>query len=70
MTPGAPLRDVCSVPQSCPTLCNTMDCSLPGSSVLGLFQQKYWSGLPFPTSGDLPDIGMKDSEPRPLGPSQ
>ena len=24
---------VCSVTQSCPTLCNPMDCSLPGSSV-------------------------------------
>ena len=24
---------VCAVAQSCPTLCNTMDCSLPGSSV-------------------------------------
>ena len=24
--------------QSCPTLCNTMDCSLPGSSVHGIFQ--------------------------------
>ena len=26
------------VSQSCPTLCNTMDCSLPGSSVHGIFQ--------------------------------
>ena len=25
------------VAQSCPTLCNPMDCSLPGSSVLGIF---------------------------------
>ena len=25
--------DVCSVTQSCPTLCDHMDCSLPGSSV-------------------------------------
>ena len=32
-------------------------CHLPGSSVhpLGLSRQGYWSGLPFPTSGDLPD---------------
>ena len=22
---------------------------------LGFSQQEYWSGLPFPTSGDLPD---------------
>ena len=28
------------VPQSCLTLCNSMDCSLPGSSVLGILQAK------------------------------
>ena len=26
------------VTQSCPTLCDPMDCSLPGSSVHGIFQ--------------------------------
>ena len=26
---------LCLVTQSCPTLCNPMDCSLPGSSVHG-----------------------------------
>ena len=26
------------VTQSCPTLCNPMGCSLPGSSVHGIFQ--------------------------------
>ena len=28
---------VCLVTQSCPTLCNSMDCRLPGYSVLGIF---------------------------------
>ena len=28
------------VAQSCPTLCYPMDCSLPGSSVLGIFQAR------------------------------
>ena len=37
------------VAQSCPTLCNPMDCSLPGSSVRGIFRQEYWSGLPVPS---------------------
>ena len=33
-----------------------MDCSLPGSSVHGIFfRQEYWSGLPFPPPGNLPD---------------
>ena len=28
--------------QSCPTLCNTMDCSPPGSSIYGNFQARTW----------------------------
>ena len=36
-----------------------IDCSMPGSSVHGIFQQEYWSGLLFPTPGDLPDPGIK-----------
>ena len=45
--------------QSYLTLCNAMDCSLPGSSVHGILQAKYWSGLPFPSPGDLPDPGIE-----------
>ena len=30
----------CSVAQSCPTLCDPMDCSLPGSSVHGISQAR------------------------------
>ena len=37
------------VTQSCLTLSDLMDCSLPGSSVHGIFQQEYWSGLPLPS---------------------
>ena len=50
------------VAQSCPTLCDPMDCS-PGSSVHGLSRQEYWSGLPFPSPGDLPDPGIKPGSP-------
>ena len=32
------------VAQSCPTLCDPMDCRLPGSSVMGFSRQEYWSG--------------------------
>ena len=31
-----------------------MDYSAPGSCVHGTFQEEYWSGLPFPSPGDLP----------------
>ena len=37
------------VAQSCPTLCNPMDCSLPGSSVHGIFQARVleWGAIAF-----------------------
>ena len=40
------------VTQSCLTLCDPMDCYLPGFSVHGISRQVYWSGLPFPSSGE------------------
>ena len=47
-------------PQSCLTLCDSMDCGPPGSSVHGIFsRQEYWSGLPCPPPGDLPDPGIE-----------
>ena len=47
------------VAQSCLTLCHSMDCSLPGSSVHGISRQEYWSGLPLPSPGDLPNLGIE-----------
>ena len=41
----------------------TMDYSLPGSSIHGIFQAKYWSGLPFPSPEDLPDPGIEPGSP-------
>ena len=37
------------VSQSCPTLCDPMDCSLPGSSVHGIFQARVleWGAIAF-----------------------
>ena len=49
--------------QSYPTLCNAMDCSLPGSSVHGISQARIWSGLPFPSLGDLSDLGIEPKSP-------
>ena len=36
-----------------------MDCSPSGSSVQEFSRQEYWSGLSFPSPGDLPDPGIK-----------
>ena len=51
------------VAQSCPTLCDSMGYSLPVSSIQGFSRQEYWSELPFPSSGALPDPGMESSSP-------
>ena len=51
------------VSQSCLTLCDPMDCSLPSSSVHGILQTKYWSGLPFPSPGDLSDPRIEPRSP-------
>ena len=45
------------VAQSCLTLCDPIDCSPPGSSVHGILQQEYWSGLPCPPPEDFPTQG-------------
>ena len=41
------------VPQSCPTLSNPMDCSLPGSSIHGIFQARVleWGAIAFSHRG-------------------
>ena len=39
--------------------CDSMDCSLLGSSVHGILQARYWSGLLCSSPGDLPDPGME-----------
>ena len=40
-----------------------MDYSLPSSSVQGLSRQEYWSGLPFPSPGDLSDPEIELGSP-------
>ena len=42
--------------QSCPTLCDAMDCSPPGSSVHGFLQARVLM-MPCPPPGNLPDPG-------------
>ena len=47
------------VAQLCLTLCNPMDCSPSGASVLRLPRQEYWGGLPCPPPGGLPNPGIE-----------
>ena len=36
-----------------------MDCSPPVSSIYGISQAKYWSGLPFPIPEYFPNLGIE-----------
>ena len=54
-----PHTQLCSCAQSCPTLGDPTDCSLPGSSVYEFSQQEYWSGVPLPSPWYLPDPGIE-----------
>ena len=50
---------VCMPVQSWPPLCCPMVCSCLAPPSMEFSRQEYWSGLPLPTPGDLPDPGMK-----------
>ena len=44
--------------------CDPLDCSPPQSPLsMGFPRQEYWSGLPFPSQGDLPDPGIEPESP-------
>ena len=46
--------------QSCLTLHHPTDCMVYQAPLsMGFFRQEYWSGLPFPSQGDLPDPGIE-----------
>ena len=47
------------VAQLCPTLCDPMDCSRQAPLSMGFPRQEHWSGLPFPSPGDLSDAAIK-----------
>ena len=51
------------VAKSCLTLVTpwTVACQAPLS--MGFSRQEYWSGLPFPSPGDLPDLGIEPGSP-------
>ena len=44
------------VTMSCPTLCNPVDCSLPGSSILGILQARILAWVAMPSSRGNPRI--------------
>ena len=55
------MKSESEVAQSCPTLCDPVDCSPPGSSVHGILQARILEWVAISFSRDLPDSGI---EPR------
>ena len=53
----------CLITQSCPTLCDPMDYSLPGSSVHGIFQARVleWVAISFSRASSQPRDQMQVS---------
>ena len=50
--------------ESCLTLCDPMDCIACQAPLSMRFsRQEYWSGLPFPSPGDLPHPGLEPTSP-------
>ena len=54
---------VCVHAQLCPTVCNPMDLACQGSLSMGFSRQGFWSGLLFPSPGNLPGPGIKPEPP-------
>ena len=51
------------VAQSCPTLWNPWTVAYQVPPSMGFSRQGYWSGLPLPSPGDLPDPGIEARSP-------
>ena len=46
------------------SLCDPIDCNPPGSSLsMGFSRQEYWSEVPFPSPGDLPNSETEPGSP-------
>ena len=51
------------VNQSCPTLCDPMGCSLPGSFIHGILQARILEWVAIPSLGGLPNPGIEPRSP-------
>ena len=49
--------------QACPTLCDPMDCSLPGFSVHGILQARILEWISVPSSRGSSDPGIEPGSP-------
>ena len=49
--------------QTCPTFCDRWTVAHQAPPSMGFSRQEYWSGLPFPSPGDLPNPGIEPRSP-------
>ena len=56
-------KDMCEITQLCLTLCDPMDCSLPDSSVHGIFQARIleWGAISFSRESSWPRVWTRVS---------
>ena len=57
------IHTCCLVAQLCLTFHNPMDCNHQAPLSMEFSSQEYWSSLPFPSAGELPDSGIKSTSP-------
>ena len=56
-------REGSKVTQLCPTLATPWTVAYQAPLSVGFSRQEYWSGLPFPSPGDLPNPGIELGSP-------
>ena len=61
MSPGGDGRGL--VAKSCLTLATPGTVARQAPLSMGFSRQEYWSGLPFPSAGDLPNPGIEPRSP-------
>ena len=61
--PASVIVCACVSHSACPTLCDPMDCSPPGSSVHGILQAQTLEWVAISFSNDLPNPGIKPRSP-------
>ena len=61
LSPAPAWAPVCA--HSRPTLCDPRTAARQAPLSMGFSRQEYWSGLPFPSPGDLPNPGMQPTSP-------
>ena len=61
--PGSPHQSESEVAQLYPTVCDPWTVAHQAFPSMGFSRQEYWSGLPFPSPGDLPDPGIESRSP-------